>query len=142
MSLHAQRQSAQTTQHQMGIEWTEHCAKQNGVVTHLVQQGFLSANHCTRKTVSMTTNILCCAMYDEVKAMLDGSDQIGRCKGAINNGHCFYFACSCSNGIEIHDFDQWIGDGFYIDHIRLFLANDIGSRRAAKIGQYHLNSIR
>src|SRR5690348_7617334 len=142
MAFHAQRECAQATEHQMRIKRAEHCAEQVGVGAYLIEQRILCANDCSGSAVSMSANVFCRAMDDQIDSMLDRSEQARRGEGTINNGDCVNFLCHRADSIDVYHLNKRIGDGFHINNIWLFLANALNGGWAAKIGQNHLNASR
>src|SRR2546425_239140 len=105
-----------------------------------VEQTVLCADNDATGAIAMSTQVLCCAMYDQVKAMLNRPNQVGSSKGAINNAHGTHCTSNCADCIQVNHLDQWVGDCFHVDDIWLLRLDEIGHSGVVEIAQDDFNA--
>src|SRR6266568_9566331 len=79
-------------------------------------------------------------MHDQVKAVLDRSDQVRGGEGAINDTHGTHLLSGGADGIQVDYFDEWIREGFHVENVWLFCTDEISNVWAAQIMQDHLDA--
>ena len=87
----------------------------------------------------MTTHVLRRAVNNEIKAVFDGPDQVGRREGAIDNRNSINLLSGSADRIQVDQFRQWVGERFHVDHIGLLVSDDLPNIRTAQVAQDHLN---
>ncbi len=139
MTFHAQRQCFQASHHKVAIKWTEHSPQHGGVCARLLDVRIFRANDHSARCITMTTHVLRHAVNNEIKAMFDGPDQVGRREGAIDNRNRINLLSRSADRIQVDQFRQWVGERFHVDHIGLLVSDDLPNFRTAQVAQDHLN---
>ena len=70
---------------------------------------------------SMTADELSGGMNHDVCPMFDGSDQVGRAEGVVDDERDLVLMSDISHRLNVDDIDAWISDGFDEDCLGVFI---------------------